>query len=942
MESRCLVVGSGISGIAAALDLAEKGKKVLLLEKTPWIGGKLSQLDFQFPNDACGMCQVYSLTSDDTVQFCLRRVLDHPFIEVLPLSELKEFRKTKGGFEVTVESKPRGVKQICTSCHKCVEACPVEVKDEFNVPTGKRKAIYIKYPLPYPDYYAIDFEKCTLCGECAKVCPVDAIDLKQKPSTKKYNVESIIWTAGFEEVDLSQLTEFGYGRFKNVITGVELERLLSQFGPTLGSLKRPGDGKTPTTIAFIQCVGSRDVKNPFCSSFCCMYSLKETRLLKKKYPDINVKVFYMDMRTFGKGHYRYWKTTDAEFVRCRVGSIEELPDGNLSIRYEDEEGKLKTDVFELVVLAQGAVSRKFQGVEPLKNSFIPVETNVEGFYYAGSAISPRDIEESIISAYAATSYADRGKKSRKNLKKFDLETQPVIILTRELDTKLKEKIYGRFGNFKIVEVTYLREEKELKQLEKKIEAPFVLVNGYPYTLLGRLREYFHPLYFELVNVYELTDGQVLSLIESAITKLKNRIIPEFEETKIPNRILVIGGGVAGLSAASKLSEHGFQVTIVEKSEKLGGNALRIRKQIDGRDVQKWLGELIEKVERDKNISILYKTQVVNVTGNIGDFEVHLRTGQEFKKKNFGAIVVATGASEYRPEEYLYGKNPNVVTQLEFEELLHGKSIKPQVVTMIQCVGSRNDKHPYCSRVCCTDAIKNALHIKELSPETEVYILARDIVMYGEKEVFYREAREKGIIFLKFREGEEPKVSERDGKIVVNVFDSSIGRNIEIETDYLVLSAGIAPNQDNKKLKELLSIDMDEDGFLSGINPKFNPLESKKPGIFVVGLARSPKAIEESILEAHAAASRIVTELGQKALTPRKFVSIVHERKCAGCGFCVDVCPYGARYIDEEFLVAKVIPTICQGCGLCTNVCPSGAAELVGVEDKSVMEILGLI
>jgi len=942
MESRYLVVGSGISGIAAVLDLAEKGKKVLLLEKTPWIGGKLSQLDFQFPNDACGMCQVYSLTSDETVQFCLRRVLDHPSIEVLTLSELKEFRKTKSGFEVTVESKPRGVKETCINCHKCVEVCPVEVKDEFNVPTGKRRAIYRKYPLPYPDYYAIDFERCTLCGECEKVCPVDAIDLKQRPSTKKYKVENIIWTAGFEDADLSHLTEFGYGRFKNVITGVELERLLSQFGPTLGSLKRPGDGKTPKTVAFIQCVGSRDVKNPFCSSFCCMYSLKEIRLLKKKYPDINVKVFYMDMRTFGKGHYRYWKTTDAEFIRCRVGSIEELPDGNLSIRYEDEEGKLKTDIFELVVLAQGAVSRRLHGVEPLKDSFIPVETNVDGFYYAGSTISPRDIEESIISAYAATSYADKGKKTRINQKKFDLEAQPVILLTKELDSELKEKIYERFVNFNIIEVSYLREEKELKQLEKKIEAPFILVNGYPYTLYGRLREYFDPLYFELVNVNELTDNQVLSLIESAITKLKNRIIPEFEETKIQHRILVIGGGVAGLSAASKLSEHGFEVTIVEKGEKLGGNALRIRRQIDGKDVQKWLGELIEKVEKDKNISILYKTQVVNVTGNIGNFEVHLRTGQEFKKKNFGAIVVATGASEYRPEEYLYGKNPNVMTQLEFEELLHSKSIKPQVVTMIQCVGSRNDKHPYCSRVCCTDAIKNALHIKELSPETEVYILARDIVMYGEKEIFYKEAREKGIIFLRFREGEEPKVSERDGKIVVNVFDHSIGNHIEIETDYLVLSAGIVPNQDNKKFKDLLGIDIDEDGFLSGINPKFNPLETRKPGIFVMGLARSPKAIEESILEAYAAASRIVSELGQKTLSPKKFVSIVHERKCAGCGFCVDVCPYEARYIDEEFLVAKVIPSICQGCGLCTNVCPSGAAELVGVEDKSVMEILGLI
>jgi len=918
---KVVIQGAGIAGIAAALDAAEKGREVLLVEKTPWIGGKLSQLDFQFPNDQCGMCQVYSLFGERIPQFCLRRILDHPRIEVLTNSEVVEVRGKKGNLKIKIRKSPRGVRETCYACDRCAEVCPVEIPDPFNY--GTTKAIYLKYPNCFPNIYAIDFERCTRCGECVKVCPVDAIDLNEKEEIEEVEADILLVASGIKERDLGYLEEYGYGRIKNAIISTHFERLLSELGPTEGLPRRPSDGKIARKVAFIQCAGSRDRKNPNCSSICCMYALKEARLLRRKIPDAEPVIFYMDMRTYGKGEYRYFLTSGVKTVPSRPAKVDEDDEGNPILYYVDADGNQRKEKFDLIVFSVGT--------ETAEETFKDTDGVVKLYD------QPLEISEAISAAYASTLEVEpSGEGDGKIWQPSEDKEEIAYVITSYAEGRVNEADLPG-PTFR---TNYLRRQEEVKELYDELKKAdierFVVLASEPYYVDYNLRKFFDPLQYQIVDVYQ---GDPLFAIKSAVRRLKYLNPVPGERKPVKGSVVVIGGGIAGMTAAASLAERGFEVHIIEKNGSFGGNALRIGKTIDGKDVGKTLKEL-EKRLKKAGVKIHLNSELTGARGFSGSWVLEVKEGEGDIRIEAGAIVVATGARAYEPSEYLYGEDERILTQLELEEKLAAGDFSADTVVMIQCVGSRNEKHPWCSRICCSDAIKNAIEIKEKSPRTEVFILYRDIMTYGALENFYRKARELGVIFLRFKEGEEPEVKKEDNGLSVRIRDIVLNRTVEIEPDLLVLSTGIVPNPDNERIAEILRIPLDEDGFFMPANIKFNPLESPHPGIYFAGLSHSPRNIDESISQAEAAASRAISFLNSKRLPSRNLVSYVHERRCAGCGFCVDLCPFEARYLDEELKVAKVINSICQGCGLCVSGCPSGATELVGTEDRAIITSLG--
>ena len=894
---KVLVVGSGIAGIVASVEAAEKGHEVVLVEKKHFAGGMLPRLDIQFPTDACGACQIYPFTGEFP-DYCLKRLFHHPDVKVITGGEIEEI-EGEGPFNVRIKIIPRGVNEDCTACRKCEEVCPVP------------GAIYMEYPRPHPVRFAIDWDKCTRCGKCVEVCPENAIDLDEKEKTEEIEVDAIIYTTGFEEIDPETLKEYGYGKYPDIVTSIEFEEMLSG----MGEFKRPSDGRVPEKIAFIQCVGSRDVRrNPDCSCVCCMFTLKEIHLLKKHYPQTQAKVFYMDMRTYGKGYYRYFLNTDAEFIPVRTPGICER-EGKLILRYE-KEGKFHEEEFDLVVLAVGE-KRTF---EHETHPFIPVKAQ-EGIWVAGSASGPKDLADTVVSSLAATSFLPAKPKEIEEKKEGN--TGVVVCTCSGVIPWGFENLNPGVPWIKVEHLCRRDREKVKAWIEENEIKRLVLAGCTPYVLYRIARELRVSGIF--VNIREGilwrggTEENAREEIERAVRRVLGKEEKEvwFEPVR---KVLVIGGGIGGLVAAKNIAEHGIPVVLVEK-EKLGGRGWKVKRLLTGEEVEPWLSSLIEEVK--EKVDVREGVEVKGVKGALGNFRVEFSDGSE---DTFGAVVVATGAKDYTPEEYGYGKDPKVITQTEFEEKLEKE--KPGTVVMIQCVGSRNEKRPYCSRVCCSQAVKNALRLKEISPSSRVFILYRDMMMYGKKERYYTEAREKGVIFIRYEE--EP---QWDGERVV-VKDLILGEEIEIKPDYLVLSAGMVPEN---SLAEILGIELTEDGWYKEMNPKFKPLEAR-PGIFLAGNAQGPGDIPETVTKALGVASSVVRILSGPVKAKGR-ISITKERICAGCGICVDVCPYGARYLLEERKIAGVHYHICQGCGTCVSACPSGACELTEMGSKVMMEVL---
>jgi heterodisulfide reductase subunit A len=984
-----LVLGAGIGGMQAALDLGESGYHVYLTDKAPGIGGVMAQLDKTFPTNDCAMC---------TMAPRLVESARHHNIELLTNAEVRSVEGEAPHFEVSLARRARYVRENkCTGCGLCALHCPVEAIDSHNRGLDSRRSIYLLYPQAIPLVYAIDREKCIGCGLCQAVCGPGAVDYTLKDEEKKLDVGAVILSLGFELFDPSGQLEYGYGRFANVVTSLEYERILSASGPFRGSVLRPSDGRVPRRIAFIQCIGSREFERNYCSSVCCMAATKHAIITREHARATECHIFYIDLRAFGKGFDAYYeraKKAGVRYVRSRPSSIKEAPGTrNLRIRYNNDAGENLVEEFDLVVLSAGLqprseVSRiaEMLGIELNSfgfcrtGTFAPLETTRRGIYVCGPFAGPKDIPETVTQASGSASKAitllARGRGKLVAERKFPPER----------DVSAEEPRIGVFichcgmnigSVVDIPEVVkYVRtlpavvhaeenlytcstdtQEKMKQVIKEKGLNRVVVASCTPRTheplFQQTMREAgLNPFLFEMANirdqgswVHAHEHGRMTAkakrLVRGAVSSVRHNT-PLFRQSiPLTRRGLVIGGGPAGMVASLDLANQGFEVVLVEREKELGGNLNKLHTTAErGDDPRKFLTELVEAVGKHQKIRVRTSTVLKDFGGFKGNFTAVLKeaAGKDSEiKVDAGIVIVATGGKELKPEEYLYGVNKDVLTQQELEEALHADPEKFKTArrfVMIQCVGSRCEARPYCSRVCCTAAVKHAVEIKELNPEADVYILYRDIRTYGFREMAYREAREKGVLFIRYDEGEKPEVSDEKGRLRVRVKDRLLGRTLLLAPDKLILSTATVPDPDNKVLAPILKVPLDGDNFFLEAHMKLRPVDFATEGIFLCGMAHYPKFLDETIAQASAVVARANTILSKDALSVGGTIAVVDEDLCAACVTCVRVCPYGVPRIRDG--VAAIEVAACRGCGTCAGACPAAAIELMHSEDAQIL------
>jgi heterodisulfide reductase subunit A len=986
-----LVVGGGVAGIQASLDLADSGFRVYLIDQGPSIGGVMAQLDKTFPTNDCSMC----ILSPKLVA-----TGRHPNITILTNAEITGLNGAAGNFEVKLRRKSRYIiEEKCNGCGICAQKCPIEAVDSFNEGLGRRSAIYVKYPQAVPLKYMIDREKCIGCGTCAEVCKANAIQYDQEDSEATLNIGSIILAPGFEPFDARLKSEYGYGRFPNVVTSIEFERILSASGPYGGLVLRLSDGEIPKKIAFIQCVGSRDFQlgNNYCSAACCMYGMKEAVIAKEHTPTkLDAKIFFMDMRSYGKEFDSYYKRAQGEygiqFVRSRVAGVTEDPKtNNLFVHYVEDENP-KTEEFDMVVLAAGMQPpknteklAKTLGIKLNKynfcetGAFSPVETSKPGIFVCGAFSAPKDIPESVAQASGAAAKAMSIIASERGTQVTAKEYPP------ERDVSQEEPRIGVFvchcginigGVVNVPEVVkyaktlpgvayaeanvYTCSQDTQKLIKEKIQQNklnrVIVASCTPRTHEPLFKETvqeagLNPYLFEMTNIRDQCSWvhmhepkeatqKAKDLVRSIVAKAK--LLKPLQKPKIsvtPTG-LIIGGGVSGMTSALELARQGFEVHLVEKEKELGGHLRKIHYLLGGDDPKEKLNALAKAVMENDKIHIYLGAELADLSGFVGNFKSHIKQQSgEAKEVEHGIVIVATGATEYQPTEYLYGKNQNIMTQHELEEKIANREFKAKNVVMIQCIGARNEERPNCARICCGQAIKNALKIKEVSPETEVYVLYKDMRAYGFKEDYYRDAAMKGVLFVNYEDERKPQVANENGKLKVAFWEPVLKQEVQIEPDLVILSAATIPNPDNKHLAEMLKVPLTREGFFLEAHMKLRPVDFATEGIFFCGMVHSPKYIEESIAQACAAAARATTILSKSTLEMEGIIANVNEDLCSGCRICEYLCPYGAIEMKDKNgkTVAHVIEALCKGCGACGTACPTKAIIMGHFTTEEILE-----
>ncbi len=1033
-----MVIGGGVAGMRAAVDLAEAGLKVCLVETAPALGGRVAQLGYMFPTHDCVLCRGTS----DHGYGCTRPAISpafqdknlHPNIRLFTLTNVIAVDGQAGDFRVTLRHEPRYVDPArCVNCDLCAVVCPVVLPSGFEMDLTTRKAAYKVAVRSIPNAYIIDRGPyCDDCGRCVEVCPTGCIDLGEQPRESQIHVGALIMALGYDLSNAREYEELGFGRYPNVIHSMQYERLASRSGPTEGVVVRPSDGKPPQRIAWLQCVGSRDQKHPYCSSICCMYATKEAMIAKDRLPDAHAQIFMMDERAFNKEFNAYYEAArtkfGVEYTRARISYIREDPaTEDLILHYPGPDGQIVQDRFDMVVLSLGTAPPRSAetlaaelGIElnPYgfcqTDKFAPLETSAPGVYVCGTFLSPKEIAETFLDAIGAAGdvmrlmserlgrnpssraypFLSRGDEfpperevsgEPPRVGVFVCQCEPSIdgvVDTRKLAAfaaGLPDVVHAERLAFGCV-------EPDLDCIRQMIEAHGlnrVVVAGCSQrtheSLFQRVvrQAGLNPYLLAMANIREqcawVHEGQTALAMRKAQELVRMAVHraclaqPLHKLSVAPTgRALVIGGGPAGLQAALSIADAGYDVTLVEREAQLGGNLRHIFYVAEGDNPQRLLRDLVNRVRGHERIEVLTRSEVGSHTGRTGDFrsvivthagDVHIET-----EVRHAVTIIATGGQEWRGDVYLLGRDERVVTQLDLEEIIVHRPeeiTRLDQVVMIQCVhpGERDASSPpsevdYCSRICCTNTMKNALRVKMLNPNCQVYVLYKDMTTYGFREQFYTEARRRGVIFLRYDEEHMPQVSrraapgERDassGRLEVRAWEQVFGREMVLSPDLLALSTAIVPSSGTQELARILDVPLSVEGFFQEAHLKMRPMDFMEEGIFMAGMAHYPKFIEEAIINAQAAAGRAITLLAQEPLYYGGPIAVVDPDKCVGCLTCVRTCPFEIPRISDDLTgvggivgAAYVEPALCQGCGTCTAECPAKAIQLLAYLDEQLM------
>jgi len=836
---------------------------------------------------------------------------------------------------------------------------------------------------------------CASCYECERVCRAEAVRHQDRERVREIRVGAVVLCPGFDVLDARGLEEYGLGKYPDVVTSVQFERILSASGPYEGHVRRPSDGRVPRRIAFVQCVGSRDVRRgrTYCSAVCCMYAIKEAVIAKEHVGDLETTIFYMDMRAYGKDFEQYYRRAREEygvrFVPAKVQRVTQGADGSLKVRFAPEEGEVTEEEFDLVVLSVGMApeegARRLAerlGIQldedgfPVSPGRDPVATSRPGVFVCGPFAGPKDIPETVVEASAAAAAAGailapaRGQLVRE--KEYPPE-RPVehdpprigvfvchcginiggvvdVPQVAEYARSLPGVVYAEHNLYTCSQDT----QQRIKELIAEYALNRVVVASCsPRTHEALFQETIreaglNPHLFQMANIRDQCSWVHMAQPEQATAKAKDLVrmavaraalLRPLREVSVPvtPSVLVIGGGPAGMTAALEVARQGFEVHLVEQRAELGGHLRQLGWTADGSDAEELCRHLVREVESNARIRVYLNSQVGRVEGFVGNFRSLIRDHRGHTREvEHGAIIVATGAVPASTDEYLCGSHPRVITQLELERRLRAGELDARRVVFIGCVGSREEGRPYCSRVCCIQTVKCALKLLEGDGRREVYLLYRDVRTYGLHEEAYRRARERGMVCIRYQEGSKPEVRAEEDALLVRCYDPILGHSIELEADLVVLGTGLDPAPGNRQLAQLLKVPLNQDGFFLEAHVKLRPVDFATDGVFVAGTAHAPKLLPEVIAQAKAAAARAVTVVSRTHIRAGGVVTTVNEARCTGCGTCESICQFGAIKVDPERQVARVEPALCKGCGACVAGCRCGAATLQGFTEEQIM------
>lgn len=841
------------------------------------------------------------------------------------------------------------------------------------------------------------------CRACEKFCPTGAVNFDDTEKIITIQTGAMIMSPGYEPFSPSGYDYTGYDAIPDVVTSLEFERMISAGGPQMGHLVKPSDHREPQKIAWLQCIGSRSLNRndqSYCSDVCCMYSLKQSLVSAEHIEGRGEQtLFCLDMRTHGKEFEEYYQHAldkGIRIIRARPHTLEQGSDGTgVKMTWSDEQGQKMTEEFDIAVLSVGmnpptdaAKLSTITGIKLNSDGFAesspltPASTTTEGIYVGGSFKGPMGIPRTVAIASGAAFEASlllsdvKGElaKEKSYPDEIDIADQETRIgvfvcscgtnISGIIDVKRVAEYAKNLPGVVFVENNMFACSTDTQDLISNV----IKENNLNRIVIAACTPRTHePLFQETLKSTGLNAHMVemanirnqnswvhkdapeeatlkaFDQVRMAVSKVRLATPLSALKVDVVQKALVIGGGAAGMSAAAGFSSLGYDTVLVEKDSRLGGNAWHLEKTTDGKPMVPILKEMIAKTEADERITVYKDAELTAASGSVGNFSGTVTSGENSFEIEFGTAVVTIGATESVPEEYLYGQDNRVFTHLDFDKACLGNETKvkdAQSIVFIQCVGSRDEKRPYCSRVCCTHSVKKAAELKSGFPEKEVFILYRDIRTYSTNEKWYQAAREAGVIFIRFDETSKPVVTTESSDLIVRMHAPVLGKNIAIDTDVLVLAAAIEPAK-AEKLSGLFKFGLNRDGFVNEAHPKLRPVDMTVSGMFTAGLCHYPKPLEEAIEQAKATVARANAILSKRQLLLDPIKSFVTE-KCDGCAICLDVCPYNALTLEETSVNGASHKTIssdsalCMGCGICSATCPKGGINIHGFTGEQLM------